>query len=153
MSWRGIDGALAAAASGPRHGAVAVADALLRQRQGDASYEPPGRETVIRSRTSTASIPAAADQPQQRSHVLGLQANIWTEHIRTAERVQEMTFPRAAAVAEVGWSSPRDIDWRSFVRRLPRELDRYRALGLQYSTDIFAVKSRRIWIASARAFI
>jgi hexosaminidase len=46
-----------------------------------------------------------------------------------------MTFPRAAAVAEVGWSASEQHDWQDFVRRLPSEFARYRALGLRYSDD------------------
>ena len=140
MSWRGTAGALTAAASG--HDTVLSPSPTLYfdNAQGARRDEPPGRETVIRLEDVYRFDPMpAAIEPQQRSHVLGLQANIWTEHIRTAERVQQMTFPRAAAVAEVGWSNPQHIDWQSFIRRLPRELDRYRALGLQYSTDVFAV--------------
>lgn len=140
MSWRGTAGALAAAASG--HDTVLSPSPTLYfdNVQGTNRNEPPGRETVIRLEDVYRFDPMPASiQPQQRSHVLGLQANLWTEHIRTAERVQEMAFPRAAAVAELGWSLPEHLDWRSFVQRLPRELDRYRAVGLQYSTDIFAV--------------
>jgi hexosaminidase len=71
----------------------------------------------------------------QRQHILGLQANVWTEHIRTEDRVAYMTFPRAAAVAEVGWSAPEQRDWQGFVRRLPSEFARYRSVGLRYSDD------------------
>ena len=143
MSWRGTTGALTAAASG--HDTVLSPSPTLYfdNAQGARRDEPPGRETVVRLEDVYRFDPMpAAIQPQQRSHVLGVQANIWTEHIRTVERVQEMTFPRAAAVAEVGWSTPEHIDWHSFVLRLPRELDRYRAVGLQYSTDIFAVEAQ-----------
>ena len=41
-----------------------------------------------------------------------------------------MAFPRAAALAEVGWSAPERRDWSSFLQRLPAEMDRYEALGL-----------------------
>src|SRR5262249_18783501 len=109
--------------------------------QGDSRNEPPGRGTIIRLEDVYRFDPLPASVPQQqRSYMLGLQANIWTEHIRTPDRVEYMTFPRPAAVAEVGWSGPQEIDWNSFVRRLPQQLNRYRALGIQYSSDVFAVK-------------
>jgi hexosaminidase len=69
--------------------------------------------------------------------VLGLQANIWTEHIRTEERVAFMTFPRAAAVAEVGWSKDDKHDWQSFRKRVVPQIARARAIGIRYSTDEF----------------
>jgi hexosaminidase len=68
----------------------------------------------------------------QQKHVLGLQANIWTEHIRTEERVELMTLPRAAAVAEVGWTAPERKDWSGFLQRLVPMTERYRALGIRY---------------------
>ncbi len=108
--------------------------------QGDGRSEPPGGGTVIRIEDVYRFDPIPASMPaQQRAHLLGVQANLWTEHLRTSDRVEDMTFPRAAALAEVGWSNPEHIDWESFLRRLPTQLDRYRALGIQYSTDIFAV--------------
>jgi len=67
--------------------------------------------------------------------VLGLQANVWTEHIRTEDRVAYMTFPRAAAVAEIGWSPSQNRNWEDFRRRLPSEFARYRKVGLHYSDD------------------
>jgi hexosaminidase len=68
----------------------------------------------------------------QQRHVLGLQANVWTEHIRTEERVELMTLPRAAAVAEVGWTAPERRDWNSFLQRLVPTAAKYRALGIHY---------------------
>jgi hexosaminidase len=69
--------------------------------------------------------------PAQRPHILGLQANIWTEHIRTEERVEYMTFPRAAAVAEVGWSPAGSRSWEGFQARLPEQMHRYELLGIK----------------------
>jgi hexosaminidase len=140
MSWRGVDGALAAARSG--HDTVLSPSPTLYfdNAQGNLRSEPPGRGKVITLEDVYRfdPLPPSLDE-QQRTHVLGLQANVWTEHVRTAERLEYMSFPRAAAVAEVGWSSPQQLDWESFVQRLPRQLDRYRALGVHYSPDAFAV--------------
>src|SRR2546430_13557594 len=49
-----------------------------------------------------------------------------------------MPWPRAAAVAEVAWSPAERLDWADFVQRLPAEFERYRALGIHYSDDVFA---------------
>ena len=62
-----------------------------------------------------------------------MQANIWTEHIRTEQRVEYMTFPRAAALAEVGWSGAGRLDWNGFLARLPDQMSRYRMLGIHAS--------------------
>ena len=136
MSWRGLDGALTAVGAG--HDAVLSPDPTLYfdNRQGDGTHEPPGRGRVVSLRQVYDFDPVPAGiAPERRQHVLGLQGNIWTEHIRTQSRVAYMTFPRAAAVAEVGWSGVQHHDWGDFVRRLPSEFARYEAVGLRYSDD------------------
>jgi hexosaminidase len=79
----------------------------------------------------------AALQPMERHHVLGVEATLWTEHIRTEERVQWMAWPRAAAIAEIGWSSPERLDFADFRTRLESALGWYRALGLRYADTPF----------------
>jgi len=49
-----------------------------------------------------------------------------------------MTWPRAAALAEVGWSPPGRLDWSDFTVRLPAEFRRLKSLGVHYSDDVFA---------------
>lgn len=137
MSWRGLEGAVSAVGAGHDTVLSPWPTLYFDNRQGTGSDEPPGRGKVISLRDVYDFDPMppgiAANQQQ---HILGLQANIWTEHIRTEDRVAYMTFPRAAAVAEVGWSAPEQHDWSSFLRRLPSEFARYRALGLRYSADV-----------------
>jgi hexosaminidase len=136
MSWRGLEGAVSAVGAGHDTVLSPWPTLYFDNRQGAGSDEPPGRGKVISLRDVYDFDPMppgiAANQQQ---HILGLQANIWTEHIRTEDRLAYMTFPRAAAVAEVGWSAPEQHDWNSFLRRLPSEFARYRALGLRYSDD------------------
>jgi hexosaminidase len=70
--------------------------------------------------------------PEQAKHILGAQANLWTEYLKTPEVLEYMLWPRALALAEVTWSSKEARDWQSFATRLPnalRELDR---LGVRY---------------------
>ena len=138
MSWRGVQGAMAAAAAG--RDAVLSPDPTLYldHRQGTSPSEPPGRAAVVSLEDIYRFDPLPGPLPLERQHVLGLQASLWTEHVRTEERVAYMTWPRAAAVAEVAWSPAERLDWADFVHRLPAEFDRYRALGIHYSDDVFA---------------
>ena len=143
MSWRGLDGAVAAVRAG--HDAVLSPWPTLYfdNRQGTGSNEPPGRGKIISLHDVYDFDPVPPGiATNQAPHILGLQANVWTEHIRTEERIAYMTFPRAAAVAEIGWSAPAQQDWQGFVRRLPSEFARYRALGLHYSDDVFRQDGR-----------
>jgi len=133
MSWRGIDGAVAAAKQG--HDAVLAAQPTLYfdRRQGTSADEPPGRGQLVTLKDVYLFDPAPASLTEaERKHILGLQATLFSEHIRTEERVEQMAFPRAAAVAELGWSPANGRDWTDFGARLPVMLDRYRTLGLRY---------------------
>lgn len=138
MSWRGIDGAVQAARAG--HDAVlSPAPVLyLNHRQADGPEEPPGRGQVISLADVYAFDPAPASlTPEALGHILGLQGNMWTEHARTEARVADMMFPRALAVAELGWSPRAGHDYAGFVRRLVPQLERLRSLGLEPSVSAF----------------
>ncbi len=133
MSWRGIDGAVAAAAAG--HDTVLSPwPTLYFDHRPVEAASPPGRGRIVSVEEVYGFDPApAAIKEEQRKHILGVQANIWTEHIRTPERVEYMTFPRAAAIAEVAWSPAATKDWSSFAERLPALLERYQLLNVRYS--------------------
>lgn len=130
MSWRGIDGAVAAAQAG--HDAVlSPAPTLyLNHLQSNGSHEGPGRGGPITLEQVYAFEPMPpALAPEQRRHILGLQGNLWTEHVRGDARAAYMTFPRASAVAEIGWSdAPRDF--ANFKLRLGSQTGRLAALGI-----------------------
>ena len=132
MSWRGIEGAITAAAAD--HDAVLSPAPTLYLDNRPVNWTLPGRgpvislEDVYRFDPSPAALTAA-----QRKHILGVQANLWTEHVRTEERAEYMIFPRAAAIAEVGWSPAASIDWQSFSARMPEQLARYRSLGIGFA--------------------
>ena len=133
MSWRGIDGAIIAAKLG--HDTVLSPAPLMYfdNRNSANPAEPPGRQWVVSLKDVYAFDPLPRTlTTAERAHVLGLQANVWTEHIRTEARVEAMAFPRAAAVAEIGWTAEDRKSWSDFADRLPAELDRYRALGLGF---------------------
>jgi hexosaminidase len=133
MSWRGIEGAVTAAAAG--HDTVlSPAPTLYLDNRPLNTARPPGRGPVVSIEDVYRFDPApAALTDAQRQHVIGVQANLWTEHVRTEDRAEYMIFPRAAALAEVGWSPAARIDWQSFQARLPAQLARYKALGVRYA--------------------
>jgi hexosaminidase len=143
MSWRGVAGARAASAQG--NDTVVAPDPQLYfdHRQGLADWEPPGRLLPITLRDVYQFEPLAADLgAAQRAHVLGLQGSVWTEHVRTEQRVAVMAFPRLAALAEVGWSEPANRNWPDFERRMAVQVRRYRQLGLPFDESLFGVDGR-----------
>ncbi|WP_144795850.1 family 20 glycosylhydrolase [Microbacterium paludicola] len=64
--------------------------------------------------------------------VVGGQANTWTEHLPTRDRVDYAMFPRLSAVAERLWAGGGPADVADFLRRLPTHLRRLAAAGVQY---------------------
>ncbi len=143
MSWHGTSGAHAAAVAG--HDAVLAPwpTLYLDNRQSALPSEPPGRTRVISLEDVYAFEPRDPTLDDAgRHHVLGVQANLWTEHIRTEPRLEWMALPRAAAVAELGWSPPERRRWPDFIARLAAFAPRYRALGLHAADSAFAVDAR-----------
>ena len=85
-------------------------------------------------------------EPQSQSHILGAQANVWTEYMPSIQHVQYMVFPRVCALAEALWS-PRELrDWNYFNRRLGIDCRRLDELGINYRhapTTVSASNSRQ----------
>ena len=139
MAWRGASGAHAAAIKG--NDTILAPDPALYfdHRQSNLVAEPPGRLIIISLEDVYRFEPDDHELSEiQRRHILGLQAELWTEHITTGQRVEWMALPRAAALAEVGWSAQRS--WPDFLRRLVSMSARYRALDLDYADSVFGIE-------------
>jgi hexosaminidase len=149
MSWHGASAARAAAIRG--NDTVLAPDPMLYfdHRQSSLPSEPPGRlaaislEDVYRFEPHDSQLTDA-----QQRHVLGLQAELWTEHISSGRRVEWMALPRAAALAEVGWSSPQR-SWPDFLKRLASMSARYRTFDLDYADSVFGIDARLARTAGA----
>jgi hexosaminidase len=135
MSWRGIDGAIEAVKRGHQAILSPAPILYLDHLQTAAADAPPGRGGVITVRDIYGFDPLPASLQVQARQVLGLQGNLWTEHIRTEARADYMTWPRAAAIAELGWTPAARRDWDSFAQRLALDLPRLAALGIAAATD------------------
>ncbi len=143
MSWHGTSGAHAAALAGYDTILAPSPTLYFDNRQSALPNEPPGRLTVV----SLADVyhfepldPSLTEHQQQ--HVLGVQANLWTEHVDSGEQAQWMSWPRLAAVAELAWTAPGRRHWDDFLDRLVPMLARYRALGISYADSAFGVEAR-----------
>jgi len=139
MSWHGVSGAHLAAAAGNDTVLAPDPGLYFDHRQSTLPDEPPGRLKVLSLEDVYGFEPQDPSQSTaERSHVLGLQANLWTEHMQTEARVQWMALPRAAALAEVAWSPAPRRRWPDFLERLVPMFTRYRAFGLNYADSVFA---------------
>jgi hexosaminidase len=68
----------------------------------------------------------------QARRVLGVQANVFTEHMRTARKAEAMIFPRLTALAELGWTRPEHRDWTRYSEGLPVILGQLKALDVAH---------------------
>ena len=83
--------------------------------------------------------PVAPDLPEDKqSHILGAQANLWTEYVTCEPQIQYQVLPRMAALAEVQWLQPRDKNYQDFRARLPRLVEIYRHYGWTYRAKSLA---------------
>ena len=77
--------------------------------------------------------PVAEDLPaDKRHHILGAQANLWTEYVTCEPQVQYQVLPRMAALAEVQWIQPEAKDYQDFKTRLTRLVDIYKLYHWTY---------------------
>ena len=131
-SWRGPVGAELAARLG--HDVVLCPDlwTYLDYRQSDDPREPIPVGTVLSLEDVAAFDPVPDDAPATlRDRVIGVQANVWTEHLDTRERLDYAVFPRLGAFAEVAWNGG-PLDWDDFASRLPAYLAWLEAEGVDF---------------------
>lgn len=71
------------------------------------------------------------DLPEaERSKITGVQANLWTEYIPTAEHAEYMLYPRALAIAEIGWNGTAKKDYPEFRQRALQEIAKLNKQGV-----------------------
>ncbi|UYZ63638.1 beta-N-acetylhexosaminidase [Hymenobacter weizhouensis] len=70
--------------------------------------------------------------PEQQRHILGTQANLWTEYITTPEKVEYMLFPRLLAVSEVAWTPAARKSYAGFVPRMSQHFPRLDRQRINY---------------------
>ncbi|RYG47838.1 beta-N-acetylhexosaminidase [bacterium] len=147
MSWRGIDGGVAAAKAG--HDVVMAANDSLyfdyfqskdraKEPRGIGGYLP--LDKVYRFEP----VPAALNAEEAKS-ILGAQAQIWTEYISSFGHVEYMAYPRAAALAEVVWSPANGKDFTDFSNRLAIHVERLKALDVNFRPLDGPVSSDGVW--------
>lgn len=133
MSWRGIKGGIAAAQSGHDVVMAPTTHTYLDYYQSKNESEPLaiGGFLPLERVYELEPIPEPLSKKEAR-HILGAQAQLWTEYIKTPEHLQYMAFPRACAIAEVVWTPKERRDFEGFMKRLPTHLERLEIMGMNY---------------------
>lgn len=139
MSWRGTEGAAEAARLG--HNAILTptdycyfnfyqATDTDNEPLAIGGYVPLGKVYSFEPVDSGLSL-------EEASHILGAQANMWTEYIKTFKGVEYMELPRLAALAEVQWTAPGSKDFNRFVEALGQLTGHYDLAGYSYGRHLY----------------
>ena len=134
MSWRGIQGGIAAAQAGHDVVMTPTSNTYFDYYQSRNIASEPlaiGEFLPLDTVYAYEPIPPALDSVQAK-HVLGTQGQIWTEYQRNPKNVEYMVFPRLVALAEVAWT-PRELkDFADFTARLTKHFARLSVLDVNY---------------------
>ncbi|POY38524.1 beta-N-acetylglucosaminidase [Solitalea longa] len=139
MSWRGIEGGIAAAKQ--HHDVIMTPGGFcyLDHYQSKSENEPLaiGGFIPVEKVYSYDPVPDSLT-PEEANYIKGAQANLWTEYITTPEHAEYMVFPRAIALAEVVWSSKNKKNYNDFLARFKKQALRLDELKVNYAKHILS---------------
>lgn len=134
MSWRGMEGAIAAAKAGHHSVMTPSQFCYLDYLQGEKNIERNSFGYLRAKRVyEFEPVPEGVDA----SYILGGQGNVWGEFIPNYRRVEYMTWPRALILAEVLWSPQGKRNWDEFVSRMEDHFPRFDQAEVNYATSIY----------------
>lgn len=125
MSWRGIQGGIAAAKEGKD-----VVMSPTTHLYLDYSYDSIPTSLVY----SYDPIPKELNA-EEAKHVLGAQGNVWTEWLPDEADIERMAYPRIAALAEATWTPLQRKSWPDFSARLGQLMGTLDRLAVKYHVD------------------
>jgi hexosaminidase len=141
MSWRGTEGGIAAARAGHDVVMSPTSCCYFDYYQGDPLAEPLAIGGFVPLRKVYSFEPVPSDLTiEEAARIMGAQANLWTEYVLTPEHAEYMTFPRIAALAEIGWTSKENRNWTDFTARMQKQFARYDRAGINYAKSANAVR-------------
>lgn len=120
MSWRGMAGGIAAARMG--HDVVMTPNSHLyfdhyQTKDVDSVPLAIGGYSPLDKVYSFEPLPAELTAEEQK-HIIGVQANLWTEYVPNFRHAEYMLMPRIAALSETQWMQPEQKNYESFLQRL-----------------------------------
>ncbi|SEN23450.1 hexosaminidase [bacterium A37T11] len=153
MSWRGEEGGIDAAKQG--HDVIMTANSYglyFDHKQGPDSEREP---LSIGGYSSLQKVYIAEPTPkglsaEEQKHILGVQANVWTEYIETSNKVDFMVLPRIYALSEIAWTAPEHKDWKNFSEvRVPARLAVLDLTGTTYRVpEVIGLKDTVVYASS-----
>ena len=138
MSWRGTQGGISAARAGHDVVMSPTSYCYIDYFQGHPDSEPLAIGGYLPLEKVYGFEPTPDELTEEEAgHILGAQANLWTEYVATPEHAEYMAFPRIMALAEVSWSQKEHRDFPSFIRRL--KPSRLESLGINYARSLYDI--------------
>jgi hexosaminidase len=141
MSWRGEKGGIDAAKQ--NHNVVMTPSAYVylnyAQKKNEDSLTIGGYLPIEKVYAYEPVPPILSDE--EAKHILGAQANIWSEYTANNSILEYMMFPRLSALSEVLWSPKAKRDWKDFSKRLPVQFKRYERWSARYSKAYYDIKA------------
>lgn len=142
MSWTGIEGGIHAAKTGHDAIMTPVSHMYIDYYQGNPQSEPLAFSAELRLDKVYSYDPIPQElNAQEAKHILGTQANMWTEYITDFKHVEYMLFPRLFALSEVAWGTSKPEDYQSFENRVIHEFAYLDRKNINYSRAIFELNS------------
>lgn len=135
MSWRGEKGGIAAAKMGHDVVMSPTSHSYFDYYQAKPEEEEPlaiGGYLPIDTVYSYDPIPDVLNE-QEAKHILGAQANVWTEYIPDFNQVEYMIFPRMLAMSEVTWTVPENKNKEDFYKDVESHEKIFKMLDVNYS--------------------
>lgn len=129
MSWRGTANGIEAAAMG--HDVIMSPNTYcyIDYYQDAPLYSPLAIGGYIPLTRIYSYDPLEGVPEEHFDHILGVQANLWTEFVPTEEHVEYMLYPRTFAVAEIGWTPQTEREFTSFRGRSVRLVEQLKDKG------------------------
>ena len=150
MSWRGTEGGIEAARKG--HDVIMAPSSYLYfdyYQSEDIASEPMciGGYLPVERVYEFQPLPEELT-PEQQKHIIGVQANIWTEYIAHFWHVQYMALPRMEALTEIQWNNPQERAFDAFVERCRHMVQLYELYHYTYADHIF---NPQVWADTVEA--
>lgn len=142
MSWRGVEGGQQAARLG--HDVIMTPSPYLYfdyYQSRDIENEPFGIGGYLPVEKSYSFEPHTEGMSdEEKAHIIGVQANLWTEYIKTQEHLYYMVLPRMAALSEVQWCGKGKKDFDRFSDMMPHMMEIYDIMGYSYAEHMLQAR-------------
>ena len=154
MSWRGMKGGIEAANWG--HDVVMTPGSPLYfdHSQGRSAYEPEswGGYNNLMKVYAFYPVPPNIDI-DRRFHILGAQANLWTEQIKNLWHAEYMILPRLSALSEVDWTKLQSKNKEYFIKKIDVQFDRFAELGYNFAWSSLTPYDEIVYDKQKKAFV